>query len=113
MDEFDLAKFNIGMAGFNVAMIGYGALEGQTDVMALNGALLPLNLGLAAFNGRGQIDQVRSELRTSPEKAVGAVYDTALSGRVEQKVDEAADEVSVEGGPGSHCVETGRCRSYS
>lgn len=95
MNQLDVAKFNAAVAAFNVGMIGYGVLEGEPEIAVLNGALLPLNLGLAAKNSR---DELRDFRRDAPEKAFGLVYDSALSGKVEEKVQEAAVRTSKEGG---------------
>lgn len=99
MEKIDAAKFNLATVGFNAGMIGFGLMEGEPDIALLNATLMPVNLGFAVKNSE---DELREFRRSAPEKAFGAFYDSVLKDRVEQKVEEAADRTSLEGGRHSH-----------
>lgn len=104
MEEFDLTKFHLGLAGVNAGMMGVGLMEGDSVTIGLNAAILPLNLGLAASHRK---DEIRSLGRNASDRTLGAVYDSAVQGRVEGEVEEAMD--GLEGDYGSRRSERGIC----
>lgn len=105
MDELKFSDMHWGMAGFNVGMIGFGVLDGDTGITALNTALLPMNLGLAASGRKEEIGNFKESVAEMPEKGLGRVYDSALRNRVASSV----EGIASDGDYGSRRVSRRRC----
>lgn len=89
MTDYKPTDIHFPLSAVNVGMIAVSALDGNAELMAYNGGLLALN-GSLALGGRK--DEIREGLSEVPEKALGGVYDTALSDSVRDEVLELSEE---------------------
>lgn len=89
MVDYRWSDNHFGLAGINVGMAAFSALEGEAGMAAFNVGLIPLNMGLA-LNGRK--DEIREIKDKAPEKALGRVYDGVLKDSVREEALEVPTE---------------------